>query len=263
MRVRVVAMAASVLLVSCTGGDGAAGRSGLQPSTLAPPTTVPATSGATASSTTTIAGPSAVDPPGSVTLRVAGFTLPPGAGLRVVVAASSPRVILRRQGAGGGLSACPVADAVTPVDPAGCADVGAGRTVDLGAHRGVEIRSGAAGVAVEEVAFSYVPVDRSTTVVIPARPAGACATTACEAAFSLAPAQGGVFTLDGRAGGGRPRLVAEAVTSAGGSRVLATVEGGAALSIRATLEPSAQAVVRYREQAEGPVAALSMDISWP
>ena len=262
MRARTGALAAATaLLVSCTGGDGAGNEATRRATstTSGPTSTTPATS-----STTTAPAPPGTDPPGSVTLRATGFTLPAGAGLRVVVSASSPRLTVRRRGPGGALSVCPVADAATAANPADCADLGAGRDLDVGPSRGVEIRATGTGATVDEIAVTYLPQDRSTTIVTPARPAGSCAATGCRTTFSLSPAQAGSFALDGRPGGGRPRLTLRAEQPAGGgSRVLAMAEGGGALSITATLEPSAEAVLEYYEQLDGAVAALAMDISWP
>jgi len=205
-----------------------------------------------------------VSPAGSITFRARGFTLPAGGGLRVILRPASSRVTVLRSGVGGALSVCPVSDATAPVVPAGCADLGTERAVELGSGTGVEIRSAGVSTSVDEVAVTYLPVDRSMTLVTPARPAGSCAATACEAAFSLGPARAGSFALDARGAGGRPRFVLQAVSSVGGaSRTLATVEGGGALSIRATLEASAEAVVLSREQLDGPIGALTMEISWP
>lgn len=251
--------AAAVLLVSCRGGGRAADRSEPVTST-APPTSAPAGPSTTSPSP----APAPSDPPGSVTLRLSRFSLPPGGGMRVLVRAATPRLTVRRKGGGGSVSVCATADAGSPVDTSRCADLGAERVVEVGSGKGVEIRAADRGVSVEEVAVSYVAVDRSMTLVTPARPAGSCSVTACEAAFSLSPARAGPFSLDGRAGGGQPRLVLEAVGApGGGSRVLATAQGGGFLSLRATLEPSAEAVVLYREQGEGPVGALTMEILWP
>lgn len=252
--------AAVALLVSCTGGEGTGERADRP---VASSTSTDPLPSAGASSTTTSAPSSTTDPPGSVTLRVSGFTLPAETALRIGVRASAPRMTVRRRGVGVALSACPITDAGSPANLPACAALEASGTVELAAPRGVEIRATGAGATVEEVAVSYLPIDRSTTVVIPARPAGSCA-VACEATFTLSPTQAGSFALQGRAGGGRPRLTLQARGgSPPGSRVLATVEGGAALSISAVLEPSAEAVLLYREQVEGAVGALTMEISWP
>jgi hypothetical protein len=251
---------------ACTEGDGTGGgppaTSSTAPSntsTTGPATTVPAVS-----STTPAADP-AVNP---VTLRVTGFTLPDlragGTGLRVVVRASSGSLRVRRRGAGGAVAVCPVAGATAPVAPGDCADLGAGATVDVGFTGGVELRATGAGAAVEEVGVTYAPVDRSTTVVTPARPAGACAAQPCQATFSLSPARPGPFVLDGRAGGGRPRLVLVSTPLGGGpTRTLATVEGGGSLSIRGTLEGGAEATLLHHEQGEGAVAPVTAELSWP
>ena len=80
----------------------------------------------------------------------------------------------------------------------------------------------------------------------------------------MTPARAGSFALSGRPGGGRPRVTLRSEgPTPGGSRVLATAEAGGALSITATLEPSAEAVLEYREQLDGAVAPLVLDISWP
>jgi hypothetical protein len=129
---------------------------------------------------------------------------------------------------------------------------------------GVELRATGGDASVEEVTVTYVPGDRSTTVVTPARPAGACAARACQATFSLTPARAGSFSLDGRAGGGRPRLVLEArPVGAGSNRMLATVEGGGSLSIRGTLEAGMEASLLHHEQTPDPVAPVTAEISWP
>ena len=47
------------------------------------------------------------------------------------------------------------------------------------------------------------------------------------------------------------------------NRMLATVEGGGALSIRATLEPGAEASLLHHEQGPGAVAPVTAEISWP
>ena len=257
MRAGAAAAAGAVaMLVSCTG------ERATRPAPSTTSTSPPTTSGPPSTATSTPA--SSTDLPGSVTFRAGRFSLPAGTALRVGLRASAPRLTVRRRGGGGALSVCPVTDASSPANPVGCVALEASGPVDLSAPGGVEIRATGSGATVDEVALSYAPVDRSTTVVTPPRPAGSCAATACEATFSLSPPQGGSFTLQGRAGGGRPRLTLQAEGGAtAGSRVLATAEGGAALSISATLEPNAQAVVLYREQVEGAVGALTMEISWP
>ncbi|HJV08210.1 MAG TPA: hypothetical protein VJ653_00955, partial [Acidimicrobiales bacterium] len=76
------------------------------------------------------------------------------------------------------------------------------------------------------------------------------------------PGGAGAFTLDGRASGGQPRLV---LTQVGPSsnRVLVTVEGGAVLSIRATVEAGSEARLLHHELTEGPVSPVTAEISWP
>lgn len=255
--------ATAVLLAACTGGDGGGGQAGA-PASATTSTTATATSPVTVGATTTTAAAApAGDPPGSVTLRISAFTVPAGAGFRVVVRASPLRLTVRRKGAGGPLSACPVAGATGPAQASGCAGLEAGRDVGMGGAQGVELTAPGGPTRVDEVTVTYLPADRSTTVVIPARPPSSCAATACEATFSLAPAQPGPFALDGRPSGGRPSLTLRSEAAGGSSRVLATAEGGGALSITATLEPAAQAVLLYREQLDGAVGPLTMDISWP
>ena len=256
-----VVAAAMVVLVACTGGDGGDQRP--EPtSTTAVPTT-PATTVTTAPTTT-----QPVDQAGSVTLRVTGFSLPDvrsgGTGMRLLVRASSPRLTVRRRGGGGAVTVCPVTNATVPAPGADCVDLGPQAAVEVRFVGGVELRATAGDAAVDEVGVTYVPVDRSTTIVTPARPAGACAARACEATFSLTPARAGPFALDGRAGGGRPRLVLEARPTAGGSnRMLALVEGGGSLSIRGTLEAGMEATLLHHEQGPDAVAPTTAEISWP
>ena len=259
-------LVATAAFGACTEGDGTGGERAPVTSSTGPSntsTTVPATTPTTVTTTTPVA-----DPAGSVTLRVASFTLPDprtgGTGLRVLVRASAASLRVRRRGAGGAVSVCPVAGAAAPVAAGDCVDLGTGATVDVRFTGGVELRAAGATAAVEEVGVTYAPVDRSTTIVTPARPAGACAAQACQATFSLTPARPGSFTLDGRAGGGRPRLVLVSTPLGGGSsRTLATVEGGGSLSIRATLEAGAEATLLHHEQGEGAVAPVTAEISWP
>lgn len=265
MRAWTVTVAATAaLLAACTGGDGAGGGTSVPPSSAV--STLPAAPSPSApepaSTTPSVAVPAA-DPPGSLTLRIDGFTLPAEAAIRVVVRASSPHLTVRRTGAGGALSVCPVADVSGSADPSGCVDLGAGRDVDLGGGRGVEIEARGGVATVEDVALTYLPVDRSMTIVTPARPASTCSATPCEATFAVTPARPGPFSLAAQPGGGRPRLTLRSEVAGAPPRVLATVAGGGALSITATLEPAAEAVLLYREQMEGPVAALPMEISWP
>lgn len=241
-----------VVLGGCASGDG--GRFPPASTTSSTVTTV-----APATSTTASRAPSTTVPAGVVTLRVTGFTLPEsGAGLQLTVRAASERLTVRRRGGGGAVSVCPAAGAVI----GGCAELGAGASIEVPAAGGVELRAAGARATVEEVTVTYVPAARTTTIVTPARPAGACATVACEATFSLTPGGAGAFVLDGRASGGRPRLVLTAV-GPNSNRTLATVEGGAALSIRATLEAGSEARLLHQELTEGPVSSVTAEISWP
>ncbi len=257
--------AALTFLAACAGGDGVGDRpptpstsTGSPVATTAAPTALSTTPG-TAPPTSSVL-PSA----GPVTFRARGFTLPAGAGLRVVVRAALPRVTVRRTGAGGPLSVCPVADAMAAVAPATCSDLGVERVVELGAATGVEVRAGGVAASVDEVTVTYLPTDRAMILVTPARSPGSCPATACDAAFSLGSPRAGPFTLDAPGSEGRRRLVLQAVSVVGGNpRALATVEGGGALSIRATLEASAEAVVLSHELLDGAVGALAMKISWP
>ena len=258
--------AAAVVLAACTGGDG----SGVTTSTTAPSTTPTVATTAPATTVTTVATTTSIaDPAGSVTLRVRGVTLPDlragGTGLRVLVRAASSTLTVRRRGAGGGVAACPVAGATAPIATGECVDVAPASAVDVRFLGGVELRATGGDAAVEEVSVTYLPGDRTTTVVTPARPAGACAARPCEATYSLVPGRAGSFALDGRGGGGRPRLVLTAAPVAGGgsNRTLATVEGGGSLSIRATLEAGWEASLLHHEQGPDAVAALTAEISWP
>lgn len=249
-------MAAAVLmLASCTGGGGprpTTSTTAPAPSTTALPTTVATTSSSTAPG----------DPAGSATLHVRGLTLPDrrtgGTGLRVLVRAVSPGLTLRRRGGGGRVAACP---------PAGgdCLELRPDSTTEAAFPGGVELRAAGDDATVEEVAVTYVPVDRTTTLVTPARPAGACAGPPCEATYSLTPGRAGAFSLNGTGGGGRPRLVLTAVSpnTAVSNRTLATVEGGGHLSIRATVEAGWEASLLHHEQTPDPVAAVTLEISWP
>lgn len=258
------AAAAFTLLAACAGGDApGTGRPVAGPTSTIPPTRSAPSPTSMSAPTTTVPTASNADPPGSVTFRARQFFLPANGGVRVLVAAASSQVTVRRTGVGGALSVCSIADAITPAGPGACSELGAERVVDLGRQSGVEIRAGDAGARIEEVTLSYFPSTRSTTVVLPARGFGSC-TAACEATFSLGPPRAGPFTLVSRGSGSRPRLVARADGgSAGPSRVLATVEGGGPLSINAVLESAVEAVVLYREQLDGVVGALAMEISWP
>jgi hypothetical protein len=248
------------VLAACSAGGGGDGR------TTTTASTSPSTTGSTVPSTTASTVPattSTSDPPGAVTLRVTSLTLPDrragGTGLRALVRAASPVVRVRRRGGTGSLSACPLSGVEAAVNDRDCVDLAAGTTVEIAAA-GVEVRAGGGAASADELAFTYVPVDRRTTIVTPARPAGACEPSPCEMTFTLTPPRPGPFTLDGRAGGGRPRLVLTATPS---NRMLATVEGGGALSIRATLEPGAEASLLHHEQGPGAVAPVTAEISWP
>ncbi|MGH9265984.1 MAG: hypothetical protein ACRD1D_14960 [Acidimicrobiales bacterium] len=269
MRARPRAVAAAMVVLSgCTGGDGTG---------EGPPATTSTTASTVASTTTTTTSTIAriPVPPGAVTLAVRDFTLPEersgGTGLRLLVRAESARLSVHRRGGGGGVKACPVGGPATPVTPGDCTDLGPGATVEVASRTGVELRATGPGASmVEEVGLTYVAVDRTTTVVTPARPAGACAARACQAAFTLTPGRPGEFTLDGRAGGGRPRLVLEsapagtpATGGSGSNRTLATVEGGGSLSIRATIEAGREAVLLHHEQGPDAVAPVTAEISWP
>ena len=213
--------------------------------------------------------PTPLDPAGSVTFRVADLTLPDlrsgGSGLRVVVKAPTPTLTVRRLGGGGAVSACAATGPDAPVSSTGCVDLKADSPVTLSTGA-VEFRATGAGVTVEEVSVTYAAVSRSTTVITPSRPAGACASRPCDAVFSLTPGRPGPFVLDGQAAGGRSRLVLTAVPTAGGSgsnRMLATVEGGAELSIRATLEPNTGAELLHHEQGADAISPLRAEILWP
>lgn len=261
-----------VVLAACTSGDGTGGGLPATPTTGPPP--VPPTTGTTAPATS----PSAPAPAGSVTLTVTGLTLPDpragGTGLRLLVRAGSPALTVSRQGGAGVVSVCPVAGVTAPVDPGECADLATGAVLDVPFVGGVELGAKGAGAAgggtatgqvlAGDVAVTYLPVDRSTTVVTPARPAGACAPAPCEATYSLTPARPGPFVLDGQAGGGRPVLVLFSTPDAGGSnRTLATVQGGGSLSITATLEAGSNADLLHHEQGPDPVAPVTAKILWP
>jgi hypothetical protein len=247
-------------LAACSGSDGGRGRTATTASTppSATASTVPPTTASTGPATT-----STTEPAGAVTLHVASLALPDrragGTGLRAVVRAASPVVRVRRRGGAGAVAACPVSGVEATVSDRESVDLALGATVEIAAA-GVEVRAAAGTASADEVAITYVPVDRRTTIVTPARPAGACDPNPCEMTFTLTPARPGPFTLDGRASGGRPRLVLTATPS---NRMLATVEGGAALSIRATLEAGAEASLLHHEQGPGAVAPVTADISWP
>ena len=258
--------AAAVVLAACTGGDG----TGVTTSTTAPTTapavatTAPSTTVTTATTTTAVA-----DPAGSVSLRVRGLTLPGlragGTGVRVLVRATSTTLTVRRRGGEGGVDVCPVAGATSPVTASECVELPPQATVEVRFAGGVELRARAADATADELSVTYLPADRTTTLVTAARPAGACAARACEATYSLTPGRAGPITVDGRGGGGRPRLVLTAAPVAGGgsNRTVATVEGGGSLSIRATLEAGWEAALLHHEQGPDAVAALTAEISWP
>ena len=222
----------------------------------------PSTTLAPAASTTT---PGAAA--GSVTLRVSGFSLPDGraggTGLRVLVRSSSERLIVRRRGGGGAVSVCPIALAIPSPRDGACVDLPADAGVELAFLGGLEARATAAAATVEELAVTYVAASRATTVVTPARPAGGCAASPCQATFSLVPARAGAFVLDGQATGGRPRLVLTAVGAGVSNRTLATVEGGGSLSIRATVDATSEARLLHQEQGPGAIAPVTAEILWP
>lgn len=244
-----------VVLAACTGGDG----TGVTTSTAAP-TTSSTTVPTTLAATTTTAAPA--DPAGSVTLRARGLTLPDtragGTGLRVLVKAASATLTVRRWGGGGGVAACSPA-------PGECVEVGPDAAVEVRFAGGVELRARGPEVATDELSVTYVPAERTTTIVTPARPAGACAARPCEATYALAPLRAGPITVDGRGAGGRPRLVLTTARggATGSNRTLATVEGGGILSIRATVEAGWDATLLHHEQTPDAVPALTAEISWP
>lgn len=262
VRPRVVVVAAAVAAGACTGGDGG----GFVPPS--PTSTWVATPTSTsAPPKTTITEPAI--PPGAVRLRVSGMGLPDiragGTGLRLLLRSASDRLTVHRRGGEGAVLACPVRLPAGPPDDGACVDLAAGAVVEVPSVGGVLLRAGGAPVSVEEMSVTYVAAARTTTVVTPARPAGACEARACEATFSLSPGGTGAFSLDGQGGGGRPRFVLTAV-AAGGSfsnRVLATVEGGGPLSIRATLEAGSEARLLHHEQGPGPVPPATAEILWP
>ena len=244
---------------ACSTGDGGDFVT-RTPSSTSP---VPATSTTVAPAPTT----TTVAVAGSVTLRVTGFTLPDtragGTGLRVLVRSASERLTIRRRGGEGAVSACPVALSIASPRDGDCIDLAAGRAVELPFLGGVELRATGAQAAVEEVAVSYVPASRATTVVTPSRPAGACQATACEATVAMVPGGAGTFVRTGQAGGGRPRLVLTAVGAGVSNRTLATVEGGGSLSIRASLDAGSEARLLHHEQGPGPIAPVTAEILWP
>lgn len=214
--------------------------------------------------TTTTTVPAAVA--GAVTFRVSGFSLPDigagGTGLRVLVRSSSERLTVRRRGGAGAVSVCPIAVAIPSPRDGACVDLPAGGAVELAFLGGLEARAPAGLATVEELLVSYVPASRATTVVTPARAAGACG-AGCEITFALAPGGAGAFVLDGQARGGRPRLVLTSVGAGASNRTLATVEGGGVLSIRATLEAGSEARLLHHEQGPDAVAPVTAEILWP
>jgi hypothetical protein len=263
MRAGPLAVVATLLCGACTAGDRADfGRTvsdATTTSTVAPttttvvPTTVP----------TTVAA-------GSVTLRIRTLLLPDvragGTGFRVLVRAESPRLTVRRKGAGAPVRACPVAGTTAAVTERECVDLAPQATVEIASAGGVELRAATVAATLDEVEVTYVAAARSTTLVTPTRPAGTCAARPCEATYSLVPPRPGAFVLDGRGSGGRPRLVLTATGPAGSTvsnRTLATVEGGGLLSIRATLEAGSEAVLLHHEEGPDAVGPLTAEILWP
>ena len=258
-----VVVAALVLSGACTGGGGG----GFEPTGTAPSTTSKAPS---TSVTLPPTAPPTTEPAGSVTLGATGITLPDvrsgGSGLRLLVRAASPRLTVRRRGGGGPVTACPVAGPAAPVSTRECVALGPDSVVAIPFVGGVELRATGADAAVEEVGVAYLPSARSTTLVTPARPAGACAARPCQATFSLVPGGAGAFVLDGRPAGGRPRLVLTSTGPAGApgsNRTLATAEGGGSLSIRATVEAGSEARLLHHEQGADAIAPLTAEILWP
>lgn len=260
MRAGAAVVATMAVLGACATGDGGDFRPA--PATSSTTVTVPPSSSSTSTSTTVQT--SILE--GAVTLRVSDFTLPDlragGSGLRLLVRSAAPRIHVRRRGAGGAVTVCPVAGPAAPVDAGGCADLPGGAGFEVPWTGGVELRATGDEAAVEEVVVTYRPSSRSTTIVTPARPAGGCAATPCKATFTLVPGGAGAFTLDGRGGGGRPRLVLTSVAP-GSNRMLATVEGGGSLSIRATLEAGSEARLLHHQQTPDAVAPLTAEILWP
>jgi hypothetical protein len=260
MRVGPVAVAVAALLAgACSNGDG---RDFVtrETSTSAGPgpasTTVPP---APSTTTTAVAA-------GAVTLRVTGLTLPDvgagGSGLRILVRSSSEQLTVRRGGGEGGVSVCAIAFSIPSPNDGPCPDLPAGGAVDVPFRGGVELRAMGARATLNEVTVIYVPVTRATTLVTPARPAGACQ-AACEATFALVPGGAGAFVLTGQGGGGRPRLVLTSVGAGVSNRTLATVEGGGSLSIRASVEAGSEARLLHHEEGSGPIAPVTMEILWP
>ena len=261
-----VAALALAGLAACTGGDGGGRRAGgaaggATTTTLAPlkTTVVP-----TSTPPTTPIAPGG-DPVGAVTLHAEGFVLPVGgSGLRMLARPMAQRVTVRRRGSGGVVTACPAIDVAGPAGPGGCAPLEDGHPLELAAW-GVDLRAGAGGDAtVDEVSLTYVPADRSVTLVTPARAAGSCGPARpCLAAFSITPARAGPFSLDGRGAGARPRLTLSNTAPNGSINTLVTVEGGGNLSIRATLDGASPASLAYREESAEAIPAFTAEILWP
>jgi hypothetical protein len=253
---------AALALGACSAGARTSGdQHGGPPATTSTTAVAPATTSLPASTTTVVRADA-----GTATLRVTGLTLPAsgagGSGLRVVVRAASPRLLVRRTGGVGAVSACPVAGPTGGVDAGGCVEVGPAGVAVTAAAGGLDVRATGAEATLDELSVNYLPAARTTTIVTPARPAGACAARACDTTYSLLPSGPGPFVLDGRAAGGRPRLVLTSVAPSS-NRTLATVEGGANLSIRATLEAGAEARLLHHEQEDGPIAPVTAEILWP
>jgi len=254
---------AGLILAGCSAGD----RSDFGPprATSTTASAAPSTTAAVGSTTTVLRADA-----GTVILRVTGLTLPApgpgGSGLRVVVQAATDRLVVGRTGGTGAVTACPVAGPSGPPDAGGCVDLGSSGAVVTIPAAGVEVRATGAAATLDELAVNYRPAGRGTTIVTPARPAGACAPAPCEAVYSLVPAGAGAFVLDGRPAGGRPRLVLTAVSapnSAVSNRTLATVEGGGSLSIRATLEAGSEARLLHHDEGTGPISPVTAEILWP
>ena len=265
MRVRPAAVVLVVLFAgACSTGDGGSFVTRETTPTTTSTTAVPAPStsvGPAPSTTTTVVAA------GSVSFRVTGLTLPDtragGTGLRVLVRSASERLGVRRRGGGGAVSVCPIALSIPSPNDGACADLPADGAVDVPFLGGLELRATGAQATLDEATVTYVPSSRVTALVTPARPAGSCQATACEATFALVPGGAGAFTLTGQGGGGRPRLVLTAVGAGASNRMLATVEGGGSLSIRATLEAGSEARLLHHEEGPGPVAPVTAEILWP
>src|SRR5437588_120320 len=117
--------------------------------------------------------------------------------MQVLVSGVLVSLLVACTGGGGGTrgraGGAPASSTVAgPATAAACVDLVAGRPVAVAAW-GVELQATGADVAVDEVTVTYVPADRSLTLVTPARPAGACAARPCEATFSLTPPEAGTF----------------------------------------------------------------------